>query len=44
MNTKRPILFKEYDPKTLEINCSNCTLEKSFKWSFDELKELVKGH
>lgn len=44
MNTKRPILFKEYDPKTLEINCSNCTLEKGLEWSFDELKELVKGH
>ena len=44
MNTRRPILFKEYDPKTLEINCFDGTLEKGFEWSFDELKELIKGH
>ena len=44
MNIRRPILFKEYDPKTLEISCSDCTLEEGLEWSFDELKELVKGH
>ena len=44
MNTRRPILFKGYDPKTLEISCSDYTLKKGFEWSFDELKELVKGH
>ena len=44
MNTRRPILFKGYDPKTLEISCSDYTLKKGFEGSFDELKELVKGH
>lgn len=44
INTRRPILFKEYDPKTLEISCSDYTLKKGLEWSFDELKELVKEH
>lgn len=31
-----------YDPKTLEISCSDCTLEEGLEWTFDELKELNK--
>lgn len=31
-----------YDPKTLEISCSDCTLEEGLEWVFDELKELNK--
>ena len=33
-----------YDPKTLEISCSDYTLEEGLEQYFNELKELIKGY
>lgn len=32
-----------YDPKTLEISCSDCTLEEGLEQAFDELKTLIRA-